>query len=129
MKAQIDLMASRFPKKVFLVMAILVTLGIAVDSAFNASHVMVFFSLILLSVLFFTLYSEAEKHQLGVSLTCIVLGSLYLIFFRIDFSWWRFSLYTVPLYVSGIVFMASWIMKQHSHGGSGEKSPGSKLTA
>jgi hypothetical protein len=82
---------------------------------------MVFFSLIILSALFFTLYEESEKHMLGVSITCLVLGSIYLTFYPFDDTWWRFSFYTVPLYISGILFLAGWLMtrkRHHSHDGS-----------
>jgi len=113
MQNQLDIL--KLSKKVFLVMAVLVTLGIAIDSAFHASHVMVFFSLIILSVLFSSIYFESEKHKLGVSITCLVLGSIYLAFYPIDFTWWRFTFYSVPLYVSGLFFMASWWMSRHAH--------------
>ena len=115
MKAQLESMMAKLPKKFFLAMAVLVTLSIAIDSAFHASHIMVFFSLIILSLLFFSLYVESEYHKLGVSITCLVLGSIYLAFYPIDFTWWRFSFYSVPLYLAGIVFMASWMISRHSH--------------
>ena len=60
MKIQLDML--KLPKKVFLVMAVLVTLGIAIDSAFHASHVLVFFSLIILSVLFFKASWWISRH-------------------------------------------------------------------
>jgi hypothetical protein len=113
MKTQLDFLLLELPKKIFLVMALLVTLCIVIDSAYHASHVMVFFSLIILSVLFSSIYFESEKHKLGVSITCMVLGSIYLLFHPIDFTWWRFSFYTVPLYISGIVFLASWLLSRH----------------
>ena len=109
MKTQFDQIIVRLPKKIFLVMAALVTVCIAIDSAFHASHIMVFFSLIVLSVLFLTLYAESDKHKLGVSITCLVLGSIYLFFYPLDFSWWRFSFYSVLLWICGIVFLLSWI--------------------
>jgi intracellular septation protein A len=115
MKTQLDVLMSKLPKKVFLVMAVLVTLCIAVDSAFQASHIMVFFSLIILSVLFLSLYAESEHHKLAVSIICLVLGSIYLVFHPVDFTWWRISFYSVPLFLSGILFLASWIVTRHIH--------------
>jgi len=115
MKTQLDVIMSKLPKKFFLTMAVMVTLSIVIDSAFHASHVMVFFSLIILSVLFLSMYAESEHHKLGVSITCLVLGSIYLAFYPIDFSWWRFSFYSVPLYLSGILFMVSWLVNRHVH--------------
>ncbi len=113
MKTQIDVLLSKLPKKVFLAMAVLVTLSIAIDSAFHASHIMVFFSLIIFSVLFFSLYIESEHHKLGVSISCLLLGSIYLVFHPIDFSWWRFTFYSLPLYLSGILFLTSWLVSRH----------------
>ena len=115
MKAQPDIIMSKLPKKFFLAMAVLVTLSIALDSAFHASHVMVFFSLIILSVLFLSMYAESDHHKLGVSITCLLLGSIYLAFYPIDFTWWRFTFYSVPLYLSGILFLASWMVTRHVH--------------
>jgi hypothetical protein len=115
MKTQLNILMSKLPKKIFLVMAVLVTLCIAVDSAFHASHIMVFFSLIILSVLFFSLYVESEHHKLAVSITCLVLGSIYLVFHPVDFTWWRISFYSVPLYLSGILFLLSWVVTRHIH--------------
>jgi hypothetical protein len=115
MKTQFDVILSELPKKFFLVMAVLVTLCIAVDSAFHTSHVMVFFSLIILSVLFLSMYTESEHHKLAVSIICLVLGSIYLAFYPVDFTWWRFSFYSVPLYLSGILFMVSWLVSRHIH--------------
>jgi hypothetical protein len=40
-KTQLELLISKLPKGFFLIMAILVTLAIAIDSAIHASHVMV----------------------------------------------------------------------------------------
>ena len=120
MKTKPDVLMSKLPKKVFLVMAVLVTLCIAVDSAFHASHIMVFFSLIILSVLFFSLYVESEHHKLAVSITCLVLGSIYLVFHPVDFTWWRISFYSVPLYLSGILFLTSWILTRYIHQKHGE---------
>ncbi len=94
-------------------MAVLVILCIAIDSAFHASHVMVFFSLIVLSILFFSLYVESDKHKLGVSITCLILGSIYLAFYPVDFTWWRFTFYSATLYISGIFFLVSWIVNRH----------------
>jgi len=113
MKTQFDVLMSKLPKKFFLVMAVLVTLCIVIDSAFHASHVMVFFSLIILSVLFLSMYAESEHHKLAVSITCLLLGSIYLAFYPVDFTWWRFSFYSVPLYLSGILFMISWLTHRH----------------
>jgi len=96
-------------------MAVLVTLCIAIDSAFHASHIMVFFSLIILSALFFSLYVESEHHKLAVSITCLVLGSIYLAFHPVDFTWWRISFYSVPLYLSGLLFLASWLATRYIH--------------
>jgi hypothetical protein len=115
MKSQPDLILSRLSKKTLLVMAVLVTLCIAIDSALHASHIMVFFSMIILSVLFFSLYTESEKHKLGVSITCLILGSLYLAFYPVDFTWWRFSFYSGTLYFSAILFFASWMLTRHFH--------------
>jgi hypothetical protein len=115
MKAQFDIIMSKLPKKFFLVMAVLVTIGIAIDSAFHASHIMVFFSLIILSVLFLSMYAESEHHTLGVSIICLILGSIYLAFYPIDFTWWRFTFYSVPLYLAGLVFLASWMVTRHAH--------------
>jgi hypothetical protein len=117
MKTQIDLLISRLPKKVFLVLSVLVTICIVIDSAFHASHVMVFFSLIVLSILFFTIYAESDRHKLGVSIACLLLGSIYLAFYPIDFTWWRFSIYSVSLYVAGILFLVSWLLARHLHHG------------
>ena len=113
MKTQTDLLISRATQIVFLVIAALVTLCIAIDSALHASHVMVFFSLVILSILFFSLYMESEKHKLGVSVACLLLGSVYLAFYPIDFTWWRFSVYSLPLYFSAIIFFASWLLARH----------------
>jgi hypothetical protein len=113
MKTQFDIIMSKLPKMFFLAMAILVTLSIAIDSAFHASHIMVFFSLIILSVLFLSMYAESDHHKLAVSITCLILGSIYLAFYPIDFTWWRFSFYSVPLYLSGILFLASWMVTRH----------------
>lgn len=114
MKTQIDNLLSKLPKKFFLLMAVLVTISIAIDSAFHASHIMVFFSLIILSILFFSLYVESEYHKLGVSITCLVLGSIYLAFYPIDFTWWRFTFYSVPMYLAGMFFLASWFVSRHN---------------
>ena len=124
MKAQFDLLISSLPKKVLLAMAILVILSIAIDSALHMSHIMVFFSLIILSILFFSLYIESEKHKLGVSITCLLLGSIYLVFYPIDFTWWRFSIYSGTLYFSAILFFTSWLLARHlhhTHGKQGDK--------
>lgn len=115
MKTKIDLLLSKLPQKFFLVMAVLVTLAIAIDSAFHASHIMVFFSLIFLSFLFFSMYVESEHHKLGVSITCLILGSIYLAFYPIDFTWWRFTFYSVPLYLAGILFLISWLITRYVH--------------
>jgi hypothetical protein len=115
MKTQINLLISRLPKKVFLILAALVTLCIVVDSAFHASHIMVFFSLIVLTILFSTIYAESEHHKLGVSITCLLLGSIYLVFNPVDFTWWRFSFYSLPLYLAGILFLVSWVFTRHIH--------------
>jgi hypothetical protein len=115
MKAQIGLLTSKLPKIILLVMAVLVTLCIAIDSALHASHIMVFFSLLILSILFFSLYVKSEKHKLGVSITCLILGSIYLIFHPVDFSWLRFSIYTATLYLSAILFFISWVLTRHLH--------------
>ena len=96
-------------------MAVLITLCIAIDSALNASHIMVFFSLIILSILFFSIYFESEQHKLGVSITCVILGSLYIAVNPIDFTWWRFSMYSVTLYFSAILFFASWLITRKWH--------------
>lgn len=52
-------------------------IAVATDTALHASHIMVFFSMILVGALFFTQYEESEKHKFGVSMACIVLGSIY----------------------------------------------------
>ena len=115
MKAQLDLLISRLPQKILLLMAVLVTLCIAIDSALHTSHVMVFFSLIILSILFYSLYIESENHKLGVSIACLILGSIYLAFYPIDFTWWRFSVYSGTLYFSAILFFTSWLVTRHLH--------------
>jgi predicted neutral ceramidase superfamily lipid hydrolase len=115
MKDQIDLLVSRLAKRILLVLAVLVTLCIAVDGALHTSHIMVFFSLIILSALFYALYVGSEKHKLGVSLTCLVLGSIYLAFYPLDFTWWRFSAYSGTLYLAAILFFASWLLAKHWH--------------
>jgi hypothetical protein len=115
MKTQQDLLTSTLPRRVLLVLSVLVTLCIAVDSAFHASHIMVFFSLIVLTILFFSIYIESDKHKLGVAIVCLILGSLYLVFNPIDFSWWRFSLYSATLYFAAILFFASWMLNRHLH--------------
>ena len=115
MKTQIDRLISDLPRKLLVVMAFLVTLCIAIDSALNTSHIMVFFSLIILSILFFSIYTESEKHKLGVSITCLILGSLYIALNPIDFTWWRFSLYSGTLYFSAILFFAGWMLTRHFH--------------
>lgn len=115
MKTQFENLIAILPKRIFLVMAALVTGCIAVDSAFHGSHVMVFFALIVLSVLFLSLYAESEKHKLAVSITCLVLGSIYLALYPVDFTWWRFSFYTITLYISGIIFLLSWLYSRHMH--------------
>jgi len=120
MKTNFDLVMSNMPRKVFLVLAVMVTLCIAIDSAFHASHIMVFFSLVILSLLFFSLYIESEKHKLGVSITCLVLGSIYLVFYPVDFTWWRFTFYSVPMYLAGLLFLASWLINRHLHHRHGE---------
>jgi intracellular septation protein A len=114
MKTQIDRVITLASKKIFLVTAVIITLCIATDSALHASHVMVFFSLIAISGLFFALYTESEMHKLGVSLTCIVLGSLYLVFHPIDFTWWRLTFYSVALYFAAILFFISWMITKRS---------------
>ena len=115
MKTQTDLLISRLPGKIFLAMAVMVTLCIAIDSALNASHIMVFFSLIILSILFITIYIESEKHKLGVTISCLIIGSLYLILNLVDFIWWRFIFYSGALYISAILFFTSWLITRHWH--------------
>jgi hypothetical protein len=115
MKTQPDLLISALSKKILLVMAVLVTLCIAIDGAFHASNIMVFFSLIILSVLFFSLYTESGRHKLGVSIACLILGSIYLVFHPVDFTWWRFSIYSGTLYFSAILFFTSWMLTRHLH--------------
>jgi len=115
MKTQLSTIMSKLPKKFFLVMAVIVTLSIAIDSAFHASHIMVFFSLIILSVLFLSMYIKSEHHKLGVSITCLMLGSIYLAFYPIDFTWWRFTFYSLPMYLAGILFLSSWLAARHMH--------------
>jgi hypothetical protein len=115
MKTHPDKIMSELPKKFFFVMALIVTLSIVIDSAFHASHIMVFFSILFLTVLFLSMYAESERHKLGVSITCLILGSIYLAFYPIDFTWWRFTFYSVPLYLSGLLFLVSWITTRHIH--------------
>ena len=115
MKTQPDLLISGLARKILLAMAVLITLCITIDGALHASHIMVFFSLIILSILFFSLYVESDKHKLGVSITCLILGSIYLAFYPIDFTWWRFSFYSGTLYFSAILFFASWMLTRHLH--------------
>ena len=110
-----DFLITKLPRRVLLILSVLVTLCIAVDSAFHASHIMVFFSLIVLTVLFFSIYIESEKHKLGVAITCLFLASLYLVLNPIDFSWWRFSLYSATLYFAAVLFFASWLLNRHLH--------------
>ena len=110
-----DFLITKLPRRVLLILSVLVTLCIAVDSALHASHIMVFFSLIILTVLFFSIYIESEKHKLGVAITCLFLGSLYLVLNPIDFSWWRFSLYSATLYFAAVLFFASWLLNRHLH--------------
>lgn len=114
MKTIQDVLVHELPRRLFLVMAILITLAIIIDSAMHTSHVMVFFALILLSILFYSIYVESEKHSLGVSIVCLVMGSLYLAFSR-DFSWERFFFYTLTFYISAISFLASWLMSKLPH--------------
>ncbi len=113
MKTKFEALMSVLPKKVFLVMAVLVTLAIVIDSALNASHVMVFFSLIFLAILFSSLYVKSEKHKLGVSISCLLLGCIYLVFHPDGFTWWRFSIYSLAFFVSGLLFLASWLETKH----------------
>ena len=115
MKARYEKMFSLWPRRILLALAVLVTLCIAVDGALHASHIMVFFSLIILSALFYSLYIGSEKHKLGVSLTCLALGSIYLAFYPLDFTWWRFSAYSASLYIAAILFFASWLLTRHWH--------------
>ena len=115
MKTHLDYLLSELPKKILLVMAVLVTLCIAIDGALHASHIMVFFSLIILSALFFSLYIKSERHKLGVSITCLILGSIYLTLYPIDFTWWRFSFYSGTLYFAAILFFTSWLLTRHFH--------------
>lgn len=115
MKSFHDILIHELPSRIFLIMAIIITLGVVIDSALNVSHVLVFFSLIILSILFFTIYVEAEYHRLGVSLLCIALGSIYLIASGPDFVWYRFGIYTLPFYLSGILFFTSWLLDRHPH--------------
>jgi hypothetical protein len=115
MKTQFEQLIARLPRKIFLVMAALVTACIAIDSAFHASHIMVFFSLIVLSVLFLSLYAESEHHKLAVSLICLMLGTVYLLFYPVDFTWWRFTFYSVPMYICGFIFLLSWLYTSHMH--------------
>jgi hypothetical protein len=115
MKTQTEMIISKLPKKFFFVMAVIVTLSIVIDSAFHASHIMVFFSILFLSALFLSMYAESERHKLGVSITCLILGSIYLAFYPIDFTWWRFTFYSVPLYLSGLLFLLSWLQTKHMH--------------
>ena len=115
MNTQHDLFISTLPRRILLILSVLIILCIAVDSALHASHIMVFFSLIILTVLFFSVYIESKKHKLGVAIVCLILGSLYLILNPIDFSWWRFSFYSATLYFAAILFFASWLLNRHLH--------------
>lgn len=115
MNPHVDHLLKELPKKILLAMAVLITLTIAVDSALHASHIMVFFSLIILSALFFSLYAETERHRLGVSIACLLLGSIYIAFHGVHFSWLRFSVYSAAMYLSAIVLFASWMMMKHEH--------------
>ena len=115
MKPLKERVIARIPKQVLVVLAVLTTLCIAVDEALHASHIMVFFSIIILSVLFFSLYEESEKHRLGVSIVCLVLGTIYLAFDPIDFTWWRITFYSGTLYLAAILFFASWLLVRHRH--------------
>ena len=115
MKVQPEQLISGLSRKILLVMAVLVTLCIAIDGALHASHIMVFFSLIILSILFFSLYMGSDKHKLGVSIACLAIGSVYLAFYPIDFTWWRFSIYSGTLYLSAILIFLSWLLTRHLH--------------
>ncbi len=115
MNTQADSQISKLPKKILLVLAVLFTLCIAIDEALHASHIMVFFSLIILTVLFFLIYEESERHKLGVSIACLVLGSIYLVLYPVDFTWWRFTFYSVTLYIAAILFFSSWLVARHFH--------------
>ena len=122
MKANTDILMARIARSILLGIAVLVILAIAVDSALHASHVMVFFSLVILSILFLTLYVESEKHKLGVSIACLVLGGIYISFYPLDFTWWRFSLYSATLFLAAVLFFASWLAARywhHRHDGTG----------
>jgi hypothetical protein len=115
MKTQPDSFIPGFVRKLFCVLSALVTVTIAIDSALHASNIMVFLALVFLSILFFSLYIESEKHKLAVCITCLVLGSIYLAFYPVDFTWWRFSVYSGFLYLSALLFFVSWITARHLH--------------
>jgi hypothetical protein len=114
MKSFQEIMVHELPRRLFLVMAILITIAIVIDAALHTSHIMVFFALIVLSILFYSIYVESEKHSLGASIVCLILGSLYLAFSK-DFSWDRFLLYTATFYISAISFLASWLITKQTH--------------
>lgn len=115
MKTRLDFLFATLPQKILLVLAVMITLAIALDSALHASHIMVFFALIILSVLFLSLYAQSERHKLGVSIASLVLGSIYLMLYSIDFSWWRFTMYTGTLYFLAALFFTSWLITRQPH--------------
>lgn len=105
------------PGRLLFAIAMMVMIAMATDAALHSSHVMVFFSMLMLGALFLTLYEESDKHKLGVSVACLVLGSIYVALYPLDFTWWRFTFYSATLYVLAILFFANWIKTKHHHKG------------
>ncbi|NVO20799.1 MAG: hypothetical protein HXX13_13950 [Bacteroidetes bacterium] len=117
MKTIRELLVSGLPRKSFLVTAILVTLGISIDTALNVSHVMVFFSLILLSALFSSLYFKSEHHPTQVGIVSIMMGIIYPMAFPNDLAWWRLSCYSIPFWITGMLFISCCLVEKHSYHG------------
>jgi hypothetical protein len=115
MKTGKEFFVSMLPKEILLGVGILVTLVVAVDSALNTSHILVFFSLLFLTALFFTLYEESDEHKLGVSIASLVLGSIYVVVAHAEITWVRFLVYSGTLYFIGILFFAAWLMTKQVH--------------
>jgi hypothetical protein len=117
MKTITEVLASGIPRIVFLVTTIMATLGIAIDTALNVSHVMVFFSLILLSALFSSLYFKSQHHPVQVGIVSMMIGFIYPMALPADLAWWRLSCYSFPFWISGILFLSSVIVEKHLYRG------------
>lgn len=129
MKTRTENHPERLPHRILSALAVLVTGTVAVDSAVNASHIMVFFSLIVLSALFFTLYEESAEHILGVSIACLVLGFIYILASRPGFTWWRLVAYSGLFFAASLLLLTIWLrLKRGHHGGdlrNGDAHPAS----